>query len=86
MTRTIDRRQMLKRTGLAIAAAGAVAQLAPTAQAQEKLPQAAIMYQNSPKDGHQCSACQHWQPPNACAIVQGPIAPTGWCGAFAPKE
>ena len=58
---------------------------APRAKAQEKIAQAMVQYQNNPKDGQVCSACANWQPPNACAIVVGNIAPNGWCIAFAPK-
>jgi FPC/CPF motif-containing protein YcgG len=74
-------RRAILQAGLAVAAGGAVTQ----AQAQQKLAQNLIMYQDTPKDGQRCDACVHWQPPNACAIVEGPIAAAGWCGAFAPK-
>jgi hypothetical protein len=77
------RRRAILGAGLAAAAAGGLA--VPAAQAQQKLAQNLIMYQDTPKDGQRCDQCTHWQPPNACAIVEGPIAPAGWCGAFAPK-
>jgi hypothetical protein len=73
------------RTGLAVAL-GAGATIAASRQAQaQKLPQAAIMYQPTPKGDQRCDNCLHWQPPNACAIVEGPILAAGWCGAWAPK-
>ncbi|HYZ33216.1 MAG TPA: high-potential iron-sulfur protein [Crenalkalicoccus sp.] len=74
-------RRTLLQAGLTVAAGGAAAR----ATAQQKLAKELIMYQDQPKDGQQCSNCQHWQPPNACAIVAGEISPNGWCGAFAPK-
>jgi hypothetical protein len=58
---------------------------ASQAQAQQKLAKNLIMYQDTPKGDQRCDNCTHWQPPNACAIVEGPIAPAGWCGAWAPK-
>jgi len=45
-----------------------------------------VQYQQTPKDGQQCSLCVNWQPPNACKVVAGTINPNGWCVAFAPKS
>jgi hypothetical protein len=60
--------------------------LAGTARAEDsKVPQSAVAYQNSPKDGQKCELCANWQPPNACKIVAGTISPQGYCVAFAPK-
>ncbi len=85
---TNSRRAVLK-TGLGLVAAGAALSTASAraqAVAQEKLAHELVQYQETPKDGNQCSKCAQFQAPNACAIVAGPIAPTGWCVAFAPKE
>ncbi|HKM63749.1 MAG TPA: hypothetical protein VJY39_14785 [Acidisphaera sp.] len=79
-------RRIVLRAGLGMAAAGA-AGLATTRPARaQKIAKSAVMYQDTPKDGHQCDACTNWQPPNACSIVEGTISPKGWCGAFAPKS
>ena len=75
------RRQVL-RTGLAVV--GGVAAI--SAQAQEKIAQAQVQYQEMPKDGNECDKCVNWTPPNGCKIVAGNINPKGWCVAFAPKE
>jgi hypothetical protein len=82
-----SRRTAIK-TGLAVFASGVTACAALTRQAvaQEKIAQAQVQYQLTPKDGAQCDKCVNWQPPNACAIVAGDIKPTGWCVAFAPKQ
>lgn len=77
------RRRAFLSVGLAAAAAGGLA--AREARAQQKLAQNLIMYQPTPKGDQRCDNCTHWQPPNACAIVEGPIAASGWCGAWAPK-
>jgi hypothetical protein len=57
-----------------------------TATAQQKLPKALVQYQDTPKGSQKCLVCLHFQPPDACAIVEGPISPEGWCAAFAPKS
>lgn len=75
-------RRLVIGAGIAAVAAPLAAR---RAEAQQKLAKALIMYQDTPKDGQRCDACTHWQPPNACAIVEGEINPAGWCGAFAPK-
>ena len=77
------RRTVLK-SGLALVAASAA--LTGTAKAQEKLAHDLVQYQDTPKDGNQCSKCAQFVEPKACNIVASPIAPTGWCVAFAPKE
>lgn len=68
--------------GLGVAA-GVTA--ASRAQAQEKIPQAMVMYQLTPQGDQRCDNCVHWQPPNACAIVSGVILPQAWCGVWAAK-
>lgn len=77
-----QRREVLRAAGLA-----ALAPLAVTrAQAQDKLAPNMVMYQGNPKDNQRCDGCLHWQPPNACAIVSGTIAPQGWCAVWAAKS
>ncbi len=73
--------------GAGIVGLGAAAGVTVTsrAQAQEKIPQAMVMYQATPQGAQRCDNCLHWQPPNACAIVAGNIAPSGWCGVWAAK-
>jgi hypothetical protein len=66
-----------------VAASGGIA--IRKAAAQQKLAKNLIMYQDTPKGDQRCDNCTHWQPPNACAIVEGNILPQAWCGAWAPK-
>ena len=69
-----------------IAAAGAVPLLALTGgEAQAKLAQAAVKYQATPKDGHQCDGCVQFVAPNSCKLVDGDIAATGWCALWVKK-
>jgi hypothetical protein len=80
------RRDVLKFGAMALGAAGAMG-LASSAEAQvaKKTQQKSVMYQTSPKDGKQCSGCQHFQAPNACRIVEGEISANGYCILFAKK-
>jgi hypothetical protein len=75
------RRQII-RAGLVVV--GGV--LAVSARAQDKIAQAQVQYQPTPKDGNKCSACVSFDAPAACKIVAGKIDPNGWCIAYAPKE
>lgn len=82
---TMTTRRQIMRAGLM--AAGTVAAVAAAAaQAQEKIAQAQVQYQATPKDGNKCSACVNFEAPAACKIVAGSISPNGWCIAYAPKE
>ncbi|MBV9116328.1 MAG: hypothetical protein JOY63_03060 [Acetobacteraceae bacterium] len=80
----VSRRAAL-RVGIGVATAAVVAGTA-AAQNAPKLAKNVVMYQDQPKDGHECDQCVNFQPPNACKIVEGEISPKGWCGAFAPKQ
>lgn len=55
------------------------------ARASDKVPQREAGYQNSPKGGAKCEACQQFLPPSGCKLVNGPISPSGWCNFFAPR-
>ncbi len=44
-----------------------------------------VLYQPTPKDGHQCDGCTLFQAPESCQIVDGTISPTGWCKLWAKK-
>ncbi len=83
---TPARRAVLKSALSLVCGTAAAAVAMPLARAQSaKLAQSAVQYQQTPKDGAMCSGCVNFQPPNACAIVDGEIKPSGWCVAFAPK-
>jgi len=79
-------RRVVLQTGLGVLAGGAAITASTAARADDKLAHELVQYQEVPKEGAQCSKCAQFQAPNACAIVASPIAPTGWCVAFAPKE
>ncbi len=81
----ISRRSLLKGAPLAAATAVSVGCLAPgeAAAQQTKLSQALSKYQDTPKDGQQCTTCSHFVAPSSCAIVVDPIKPEGWCQFYA---
>jgi hypothetical protein len=58
---------------------------APAGAAAKKLPQKAAAYQPTPKGKQRCDNCAQWQSPAACKIVDGAIAPSGWCDLYGPK-
>jgi len=49
-------------------------------------------YQDTPKDGHQCSGCTFFiagksaTASGTCKIVKGDISPKGWCQAWSAKS
>jgi len=76
----------MSRRTILLAAAGAAPLIALTGgEAQAKLAQTAVKYQPGPKDGHQCDGCIQFVAPNSCKLVDGDIAPTGWCTLWVKK-
>ncbi len=86
--KTSSRRDVLKLGALGLGAIGVMG-VAGGANAQgqvaKKAAQKAVMYQQTPKDGKQCSGCQQFQAPSSCRIVEGEINPNGYCILFAKK-
>jgi hypothetical protein len=76
----------VSRRSVLLAAAGAAPLLALTGgEAQAKLAMTAVKYQPDPKDGKQCDGCNFFVAPNSCKMVDGDIAPTGWCLLWVKK-
>jgi len=54
--------------------------------------QSAVSYQSEPKNGQQCSGCTYYIPDKngdgvgACTIVEGTIAPSGYCTSYVAHE
>jgi methylmalonyl-CoA mutase N-terminal domain/subunit len=59
--------------------------VAASAEAQEKIAQAQVQYQATPKDGNKCITCVNFEAPASSKIIAGSISPNGWCIAYAPK-
>ncbi|PKU25705.1 high potential iron sulfur protein [Telmatospirillum siberiense] len=62
--------------GAAIESRGAVA-------ADRKLTQAQVIYRDKAQGESLCSNCKYFQAPASCAIIEGVIAPSGWCNKYA---
>jgi hypothetical protein len=80
-----------RRTVVSRAVMGGAAFVATFAQLRNaqaaKFPQTspAVAYQPTPKDGRQCDGCRLFQAPDGCQVVDGKVAPTGWCKLWAKK-
>jgi hypothetical protein len=69
-----------RRTALITAgAAPLLAMIASRAEAGAKVPQSAVHYQPSPKNGQDCDDCANFVSPGGCKLVDGPISTKGWC-------
>lgn len=55
------------------------------AYASNKIPQKAVSYQPTPKGNQRCDACALWQGSSSCKLVDGSIAPAGWCTLYKKK-
>jgi hypothetical protein len=53
--------------------------------AQPKIAQKLVQYQEKPKGPQECDNCLHFVAPAACKVVDGKINPKGWCSLYAPK-
>jgi hypothetical protein len=76
----LNRRDIL----IGAAAAGSGAALM-TEAADAKVAQAAVKYQQDPKDGKECDGCNFFVEPNSCKMVDGEINPKGWCALWTKK-
>jgi len=83
----LSRRSMLR--NLAVAASG-TAMLGTLAAnhagaAQTKVSQKVVGYQETPKGAQRCDNCAQFEAPSACKVVDGDIAPAGWCKVYVRK-
>jgi hypothetical protein len=76
----VTRRRVLL-GGVILLAAG----LPDRADAQPKIAQKLVQYQEKPKGPQACDNCLHFVAPASCKMVDGKINPKGWCSLYAPK-
>jgi hypothetical protein len=83
----IARRSLLQGVPLVAATAFSLECITPKAASaqQAKLSQMLSKYQDTPKNGQQCSTCSRFVAPSSCAIVVDPISPEGWCQFYVAK-
>ena len=83
----LSRRAFLQRAATYGAGAAIIQGLGTTlANAQTKVAQKSVSYQDKPKGEQRCDACSSFQPPSACKMVEGEINPQGWCSLFTKKS
>ena len=89
--RKMSRRAFLKGASSLAKVAGIAVLLDRQALAAKLASKVTVHYQWKPNGDEQCSGCLNYIPgpkPNAigaCHVVEGPIAPNGWCIAFSPN-
>lgn len=86
----VGRERVSRRDFLFVAAVGTGAVLGAglkvsPAAAQNKRPQKAVSYRPTPNGKQSCSNCANFQTPSSCKLVDGAIAPSGWCVLYAAK-
>jgi hypothetical protein len=81
----ISRRDFLFTAGMAGGAAAVVALSMSPAHASNKMSQKAMSYRTSPNGNQRCDNCGNFQAPSSCKLVDGVIAPNGWCVLYRPK-
>ena len=72
----------LTRRVLTAAALGLGAAAAHPEETGNKLSQAVVAYQTTPKGLFSCAACTFFIRPQSCKVVSGDISPSGWCKLF----
>jgi hypothetical protein len=85
---TLSRRTLIRRLA---ATAGGTALLGTTIMAGRnaeaaKMAQTVVAYQDTPKGAQQCDNCSQFEAPASCKIVDGAIAPSGWCKVYVKKQ
>ncbi|HKK14246.1 MAG TPA: high-potential iron-sulfur protein [Gammaproteobacteria bacterium] len=88
----VTRRSVLKGAALLAGVAAGPALLVSREAQAAKASKAAMMYQDHPKNGQDCSKCVQFIPGasasamGTCKVVAGKISPKGYCIAFTPKS
>jgi hypothetical protein len=77
-----SRRALMRK---AVCAAGGIAAAMAASPAQAKMSQKIAEYQATPKDGQACANCALYRAPASCTLIDGNVAPTGWCRFYAKK-
>jgi len=76
----VSRRVVLR--GALVAAGAVPVLLSGITAAEAKVKQTDVHYQQTPKDGLQCSNCANFEAPKSCKLVDGEINPNGYCQLF----
>jgi hypothetical protein len=83
----LSRRSMLR--NFAVTAGGVALGTAigvnRAAAAQTKVAQKLVGYQDTPKGVQRCDNCTQFELPTSCKVVEGDVAPAGWCKVYVKK-
>jgi hypothetical protein len=85
INRGLCRRSLLQSVPVIAGAIISTNAMAQSLVAQTKLTHEAAKYQDTPKDGQQCSGCVQFVAPASCNVVEDPVAASGWCQLFVAK-
>ena len=81
---SISRRGLFRGAALMISATAAL--LATSLPVIAKMAQKAAGYQEKPSGDQNCANCTLFKAPDTCTLVDGQIAPSGWCRFYAKKS
>ena len=81
---TLSRRGLFR--GMAALLGGAAALAVSGTQVIAKMAQKAAGYQAAPKGDQSCTNCALFKAPESCTLVDGAIAPEGWCRFYSKKS
>lgn len=74
---SVSRRRFLHASVALVGGAGLATIVSKEAEA--KIKQSMVAYQETPKGDQNCANCKLFEAPNACKSVDGVISPKGWC-------
>jgi hypothetical protein len=80
-----SRRLMMRIVTYGALAGGALAETG-SVDAATKIPQVTVGYQSKPMGAKQCSTCKQYEAPSSCKVIDGVIAPDGWCRLYAQQR
>ena len=84
-SRAVSRRDFLFTAAAGGGAVVAAGLIAPPAAASNKMSPKAMSYRPTPNGKQNCANCANFEAPASCKLVDGVIAPTGWCILYRPK-
>ncbi|HWY60522.1 MAG TPA: hypothetical protein VNW15_01345 [Rhizomicrobium sp.] len=79
----ISRRMLFRHAATTIG--GLAALLGTGLPAQAKMSLQAAGYQATPKGDQNCAGCTLFNAPASCTLIDGAVAPSGWCRFYAKK-
>ena len=88
---SVGRGRVTRRDFLFVTAVGGGAILgvglaaSPTRAATKAAPKS-VSYRPTPNGSQRCDNCMNFEAPGSCKLVDGPIAPSGWCTLYSARK